>query len=120
MVVTSRAKRAALLKRLFQPQTYRIPLMRHKPRETRGPIETHRPSPGRYRTACGHKPRETRGPIETCRYRLDNTMGTAVTSRAKRAALLKRTVVIVDAVVGRGRHKPRETRSPIETRESIG
>ena len=63
----------------------------HKPRETRGPIETPHQENLRANANRGcHKPRETRGPIET----LHSSLTVACTER---------------------RHKPRETRGPIET-----
>ena len=89
---TSRAKRAALLKRRGSENTKSLSRICHQPRETRGPIETTRCSGGSEHSenrTC-HQPRETRGPIET-----------------SEGALLQSNAFL--------RHQPRETRGPIET-----
>ena len=90
--VTSRAKRAALLKRLtsFRKTLFKS---RHQPRETRGPIETSLTIPLLCYILGSHQPRETRGPIET---------------------LMTRSA----AICRKNGHQPRETRGPIETRHS--
>ena len=116
----------------------------HKPRETRGPIETIKIRRQPPQGEKSHKPRETRGPIETPALGCGLGGLPWVTSRAKRAALLKQLThcrfrICFPVVTSRAKraallkpearrsclptcssHKPREMRGPIETRLGTG